>query len=171
MAENSKPMNSAIANGALSPLATVPITSARAMPIDTAVTATAVDSASAAVVMSSTQATFLSLGAKSLGANSLGVNSLAAQARRAFCSSLLRRRQWLEHVQSPRISLLTCREDRRGYRHRFVRTWAKALTNKGDFMFWVNEALTREHFAGRCDSAATRTFVPWHHSAATTTAG
>src|SRR5215831_599442 len=151
MAENSKPMNSAIANGALSPLATVPITSARAMPIDTAVTATAVDSASAAVVMSSTQATFLSLGVKSFG-----VNSLAAQTRRASCSSLLRGGNGLNMFSLRESVFQRVREDRRGYRHRFVGSWAKALTNKGDFMFWVNEALTREHFAGRCDSAATR---------------
>jgi hypothetical protein len=57
IAESSKPMNSATANGVLSPLAIAPTTSARAMPIDTAVTATAVDNASAAVVINSTNAT------------------------------------------------------------------------------------------------------------------
>ena len=56
IAESSKPMNSTTANGVLSPLATAPATLARAMPIDTAVTAIAVDNASAAVVINSRKA-------------------------------------------------------------------------------------------------------------------
>ena len=43
MAASNNPNDSAIANGVASPLVTAPSTSARAMPIDTAVTATAVD--------------------------------------------------------------------------------------------------------------------------------
>jgi hypothetical protein len=45
MAESSKTKESAIANGVASPWVMTPSTSARAMPIDTAVTATAVDGA------------------------------------------------------------------------------------------------------------------------------
>ena len=48
MAASNNPNDIAIANGIASPLVTAPSTSARAMPIDTAVTATAVDNASAA---------------------------------------------------------------------------------------------------------------------------
>src|SRR5260370_42239043 len=53
----------------------------------------------------------------------------------------------------PRISLW--REIRGRCRRRFDRTRAKALTNKGDFMFWVNEELTPKHFAKVCDQMAT----------------
>src|SRR5262245_56252159 len=106
-----------------------------------------------------------------LGREFLGREFLGRTGATGFLLVVAATPRWPAPGQSPRISLPTSRGERRGYRHRFVRTWAKALTNKGDFMFWVNEALTREHFAGRCDSAATRTFVPWHHSAATTTAG
>jgi len=56
MAASNNPNDSAIANGVASPLVTAPSTSARAMPIDTAVTATAVDNASAAVRINSTKA-------------------------------------------------------------------------------------------------------------------
>ena len=56
MAASNNPNDSAIVNGIASPLVTAPSTSARAMPIDTAVTATAVDKASAAVKISSTKA-------------------------------------------------------------------------------------------------------------------
>ena len=56
MAASNNPNDNAIVNGIASPLVTAPSTSARAMPIDTAVTATAVDKASAAVKMSSTKA-------------------------------------------------------------------------------------------------------------------
>ena len=56
MAASNNPNESATANGVASPWVTAPSTSARAMPIDTAVTATAVDKASAAVKISSTKA-------------------------------------------------------------------------------------------------------------------
>jgi len=56
MAESSKTKESAIATGVASPWVMTPSTSARAMPIDTAVTATAVDKASAAVASNSTAA-------------------------------------------------------------------------------------------------------------------
>ena len=67
MPDNSKPMNSATANAVPSPLTTAPATSARAIPIDTAVMATAVDSASAAVVTNSTNAMDRCLGADACG--------------------------------------------------------------------------------------------------------
>src|SRR5215471_14293612 len=35
-----------------------------------------------------------------------------------------------------------CREALSRYRHRFVRTWAKPLMNKGDFVNLVNKVLT-----------------------------
>ena len=56
MVQNRRPMHSATANGMPSPAATAPATSARAMPIDTAVIAIAVETASPAVARSSTQA-------------------------------------------------------------------------------------------------------------------
>ena len=56
MAASNNPNDNAIVNGIASPLVTAPSTSARAMPIDTAVTATAVYSASAAVSINSTKA-------------------------------------------------------------------------------------------------------------------
>src|SRR5262249_24004108 len=56
-------MQSAIASGVLSPLVMAPTTSASAMPIETAVTATAVDRASAAVVINSTRVMGRCLGA------------------------------------------------------------------------------------------------------------
>src|SRR5215471_1019142 len=43
--------------------------------------------------------------------------------------------------RSPRISRLICCG---GCRRRFGRSWAKALTKKGKFVFLVNEALTPE---------------------------
>jgi hypothetical protein len=63
MAASRKAMQSAIASGVLSPLVMAPTTSARAMPIETAVTATAVDKASAAVVINSTRVMGRCLGA------------------------------------------------------------------------------------------------------------
>ena len=57
IANNNKPISSAMASGAGSPSARMPKTSARAMPIDTAVAATTVDSASSTVVINSTKAT------------------------------------------------------------------------------------------------------------------
>jgi hypothetical protein len=41
-----------------------------------------------------------------------------------------------------RISLIDVAMIRSGCRRVFGRTWAKPLTNKGDFVFRVNEALT-----------------------------
>src|SRR5438552_8757658 len=58
-------MHSPIENGRPSPLPTTAMTSARAIPIDTAVAATAVDNASAAVMINSTRAIERCLGAQS----------------------------------------------------------------------------------------------------------
>src|SRR5438552_13688422 len=95
-ADSSKPTISAIASDALSPVVTVPTTSARAMPMDTAVTATAVDSASAAVVISSTKAM---------------ERCPAAQERRCSCSIPLGGVDDLD-MSAPRISFRTSRDSR-----------------------------------------------------------
>jgi hypothetical protein len=57
-------MHSAIETGRPSPVPTAAMTSARANPIETAVTATAVDNASAAVMINSTSAMGRCLGAQ-----------------------------------------------------------------------------------------------------------
>jgi hypothetical protein len=73
MAASHNPNDSAIANGVASPLLTAPSTSARAIPIETAVTATAVDKASAAVVINSTKAIERCFGAQTWRASVIPV--------------------------------------------------------------------------------------------------
>jgi hypothetical protein len=123
MAMSSKPKQSAMASGVVSPWVTAPSTSARAMPIDTAVAATAVDSASAAVV----------------------INSISAMGRcggvGASCASRLLAPRTI-NLFTMSISTNQLAISRGRCRHRFGRTWAKALANKGHFMFLVNKRLT-----------------------------
>jgi hypothetical protein len=64
MAVSSSAMLSAIAHGTPSPFGMAPATSARAKPIETAVTTTTVDKTSAAVMINSTRAMGRCLGAQ-----------------------------------------------------------------------------------------------------------
>src|SRR3974390_301744 len=138
-ADSNTQMSSAIMESAAPAPLTAPAAPARAMPIDTAVAATAVDSASAAVAMNSTKAVERRLG---------------VQVRRLWCPTALRMRDSL-NIPAPRISLRFHLEIRGRCRRLFGRTRAKALTNKGNFMFLVNEQLTRERFAQTCGAHAT----------------
>src|SRR3954454_16404870 len=86
--------------------------SARVMPIDTTVTATRVESASASVANSSTGLV------------------------EGWCLGLVN----ITDLRESGVS--TCREALFRYRHAFVRTWAKPLMNKGDLVNLVNKILT-----------------------------
>src|SRR5262249_23464561 len=97
-------------NGALLAVTPVVRASARAMPIDTAVTAIRVDSARPSVANSST--------GRGLVEGLMDMMGLR-ESRTTICRKALSR-----------------------YRRAFVRTWAKPLMNKGDFVNLVNKVLT-----------------------------
>src|SRR5262249_2259369 len=129
IAANNNPMNSAIASAAVSVSVRATSASARAIPIDTAVTAMIVDRASATVANNST--------GRELATDRGDCDSCAVPV-------------WMDISVCANQVSTTGRQHWSGCRRAFVWTLAKLLTNRGDFVKLVKEALSTQAVRAIC---------------------